>query len=416
MYKNADAQSSNVWLNAFAIRYYYLAENDDYETIIKIDQNLLKNVLEFLLKNQLPSGFFQEEDFNPLLFKIFPNSDYKSDALFMNFSTDKMILLNSDELNRSTREHRIDKLNPHLITNKYLKNFKNLIAYRLTPISLTSHVLITLNLIESNNNKLRQKIEKSKKMAINFLINNLSELDSSFEIAITTYALLTSKSSTLDVYVQLGVDLLKQQAKIIKNEMIYWSRVELDDINSKRDFYSTFVKHQSMQRFDRYYSESVEASGYSLLICIKLNLDYCDMIVNYLNYVRNSFNGFITPFDTIIALHSLIEYSLNSDYRSKTDIQIKFNFNEFSSNFTKAHEVNIRKDSLSKKNCFVSNNAYSGIFLQAKGNGFGLIQIKREFHVNKEQFLIQPSIKAFELDVKYVIFCSLLQFYNTLQV
>lgn len=427
-----DVQSSSVRLNAFAIGVHHLAGQLD-ERYLVIDRNALRSAIDFVLKHQLPNGAFLENDFNPLLYKMFPNSDYKTAQLLMMQSsatladfTQKEAAKKSDETrsfdNPSTgdtsRKLPFKNNSNHLIFNPFKysafsgteKQFtekakedpdrfaksENNFGFRYTPVALSALVLVSLNRIETIDGKLGAKIEKAKAKAAAYLEANLVQLDSSYEIAISTFALLTTPKNLRNADPQLGVEMLKQRARV-NDRMLYWSRVELEDWEDyKPEAQPASVRPRPMQRFD---SEAVEASAYALLIYNRLNLDARHMIVSYLNHVRLHLNGFVTPYDTIVALESLIDYSLRSDHRASMDMKIVF---RFSSEPEQQHELRIDKENMCEQNCFsLTDRVHGHVVVQARGGGgLALMQLRTEYSITRKELLIQPKIRSFQLDVK----------------
>ena len=420
-----DAQSTSVRLNALAFGIYHLAGDLLDERYLVIDRNVIRSAIDFVLKRQAPNGAFLEIDFNPLLYKMFPNSDYKTAQLLMqpdavlsrldDFVGRKEATRNdlrASSKNSSTIFNPLKIFGDHPIEKPLTEKAKedpdrfakieNNFGFRSTPVALTGHVLVSLNRIETIDGKLSAKIEKAKAKAASYLETNLVQLDSAYEIAISTFALLTTPKNLRNADPQLGVEMLKQRARF-KNGMLYWSRAELEDsdyrqdykLNYRQEMQRTSVKYRSMQRFD---SEAVETSAYALMIYIKLNLERAHMIVNYLNFVRLHSNGFVTPYDTMVAMESLIEYSLKSDYRARTDMKIEY---RFSSAPERQHELRIGKDNLSEQHCFkLTDRAHGHVLVQARGEGLALMQLKTEYSVTQKELLIQPNIRSFQLDVK----------------
>ena len=418
-----DAQSLSVRLNAFVFGLHHLAGDLLDERYLVIDRNAMRAAIEFVLKHQLPNGAFLESEFNPLLYKMFPNSDYKTAQLLMQPSAAAVRRLDdyarkeaTDDEDHptqtgATRTNSTDFNSLKFSTKFFSEHHKqftseakedqdrfakseNNFGFRCTPVALTAYVLVSLNRVEMVDSKLSLKIEKAKARAANYLESNLVQLDSSYEIAISTFALLTTPKTLRNGDPQLAVEMLRQRARL-KDGMMYWSRVELNDVEYEQEAHRVSVKPRRMQRFD---SEAVECSAYALLVYNRLNLPQRHMIVRYLNFVRLHSNGFVTPYDTIAALDSLIDYSLKSDHRAGTDMNIEY---RFSSDLAQRFEVRIRKENLSEQHCLsLTDSVHGHLIVQARGAGFALMQLRTEYTVAGRDRLIQSKVRAFQLDVR----------------
>lgn len=439
-----DARSSSIRLNALAFDLLHLAGVLLDERYLVIDRNAMRSAIEYVLKQQSPNGAFLESEFNPLLYKMFPDSDYKSAQLLMQPSAairtlddytgrwqkeswqkerwgeerkeaiedQRATRINSTRTNSTDslkkfstqsaklfNEHKqFAKEDPKEDQDRFAKSENNF-GFRCTPVALTAKVLVSLNRIETADSKLSLKIEKAIARAAAYLEANLVQLDSSYEIAISTFALLTTPKALRNSDPQLAVEMLRQRARYKDAAMMYWSRIELDDVEYEQEMHRTSVNARRMQRFD---SEAVETSAYALLVYNRLNLPHRHMIARYLNYVRLHSNGFVTPSDTLVALESLIDYSLDSksDHRAVTDMNIEY---RFSSDPVQRHELRIRQENSSEQHCLsLTDQVHGHLIVHARGSGVALMQLKAEYTVTKRDRLIQPKVRAFQLDVRWV--------------
>lgn len=144
-------------------------------------------------------------------------------------------------------------------------------------------------------------------------------------------------------------------------------------------------------------SLAVEATGYALMVYMKYGGLIVDQIVHWLNYMRLHDEGFISPYDTIVALEALIEYSFRTHVRTITKMNIEI---ESSSNPGFVEKIEINQYNLAKKKLHrILPNVWGHVQVNAKGAGLAIVQLNTEFNVDKEFLLLQPPVKAFDLEV-----------------
>lgn len=154
---------ASVWFTAYCARVYADAQYADWENDIYIDPKILHNSVSYLLKHQH---------------------------------------LAFDELHGSFQESFVNSTS----------------SPRLSPVALTSHVLIALVKISEVSGSIQSNLSNAKKAAVEFLERKLYSITSEYEIAITTYALMEAGS----VEAKIGFNML-ESVKRISEGMIYWS-------------------------------------------------------------------------------------------------------------------------------------------------------------------------------------------------
>jgi len=161
-------RESSVWLTAYCARVYFDAQYDDWHNFIYIDPDIIHNSILFVLNHQI---------------------------------------LDHSELDGSFYEPT---------------PFGNWSTPRHTPVALTAHVLISLVKVSDVYGNIGVKASNAKQSAIAFLERKLQDLQSPYEVAITTYALMEAGS----VDAKFGFNMLETMKRISEG-MVYWSISEI---------------------------------------------------------------------------------------------------------------------------------------------------------------------------------------------
>ena len=171
MFDNNYSEGS-VWLSAYSARVYFDAQYDDWHHFIYIDPNVIKNSIEFILRYQILDHSYLDGSF----------------------------------------------YEPNLLGNP----LGHLSSPRLTPVALTSHVLISLVKVTDVYGEVGVKASNAKQSAIRFLERNLQALTSPYEVAVSTYALMEAGSPDA----KFGFNKLENMKRVTEG-MTYWSLTDI---------------------------------------------------------------------------------------------------------------------------------------------------------------------------------------------
>ncbi|XP_054721683.1 CD109 antigen-like [Uloborus diversus] len=333
-------EQPSLWLTAYCVRIFHLAQYPDWENFLYIDPEMLSKSVEFILKHQTREGSFYEVSTYPW-------------------------------------NRKLNALNSHDFEN----NHQN--------ISLTAHVLITLTSVSDLPGDVRNEISTAKNLAVKYLERRLPSLQDPYQVAIVTYAILDAGSAEAEV----GFNKL-DQIKREKEGMVYWSPEPISSAEILYQNQKPFVLPRLPNKYD---SVAVEATAYALLSYIRYSGVVQDQIVKWLNTMRTSDEAFISSQDTIVAMQALIEYSFRTHVRDITDMKLTV---ESSSNAGRIHSMAISNDNLAHaKNIPIVPFVWGHVEVVAKGAGLSVLQLDVGYNVDKDFLLIQPPVPSFDLKV-----------------
>ncbi|CAG2109502.1 unnamed protein product [Medioppia subpectinata] len=329
---------SSVWLTAYAARVYFDAQFDDWHNFIYIDPNVIYNSIEYILKRQI------------IDVRSYDEGSFYEDMTFRNWSSP-----------------------------------------RLTPVALTAHVLITLVKVTDLGvyGDLGVKISNAKKSAVNFLERRLQTITSPYEIAIATYALMSAGSPDA----KFGFNQLESMKRSTEG-MIYWSAVEIKPPGLIYQSQRPFIQPRNPQSYE---SLAVEGTAYALMIYTGFGGIIQDQIVKWLTYMRQYDEGFVTTFDTIVAVQALTDFSFRTHVRSITNMRLEV---EASSNPEITTTIGISQNNLTNQQIInIEPNVWGFVSVTAKGAGLAIVQLTTQYNVDQEFQLLQPSVNAFDISV-----------------
>ncbi|XP_035214873.1 CD109 antigen-like isoform X2 [Stegodyphus dumicola] len=334
-------EQPSLWLTAYCARVFRMAQYPDWENYLFIDPDMLVRTMEFILKHQTQEGSFYEISEQPWNRKV-------------------NVLGKKDRYN----------------------NYQN--------ITLTAHVLITLNTVADLPGNIRVEISNAKNLAVRYLERKLRHLEDPYQVAIVTFALLEAGSVEAEVGFN-KLDSLKRE----REGLVYWS---------PEPIISSEILYQSQRPFilprlpNKYDSLAVEATAYALLIYVRYNGVIQDQIVKWLNTMRTTDEAFISSQDTIVAMQALIEYSFRTHVRDITSMKVSV---ESSSNAGFIHSMIIETNNLAEQRKVpIAPNVWGHAEVLAQGAGLSVLQMDVQYNVDKEFLLIQPPVPAFDLNVK----------------
>ncbi len=271
---NWDNSKANVWLTAWVIRIFQSVSFQDWEDYIYIDPKVIGSAVMWLLNYQSEEGAFQETEWYP--HPLHKPMDGRSTFV-------------GDE-------------------------------GRLRNISLTAHVLISLEVTAPNLQGDQKKYSAAaRQRAVRYLERQLPKIHDAYELAITAYALAITGSAETDLaYGRLT------QARREEGGMVYWGRTSIKTNDVRYEFNRPFLEAKKYQDND---ALAVEATGYALLTMFLVegggNTIILDKVVQWMNTMRLGDGGFISTVDTIVAMESLVRYSYNSRIKDITDLTVE---------------------------------------------------------------------------------------------
>lgn len=258
----------SVWLTAFCARVFQEASFYEWENYLYIDPEVIAQAVSWILKHQTPEGAFYEVTWLP----------------------DR-------------------KMNGSL-------NYRNdIIAHR--NISLTAHVLITLESVKDLTGGLGSQVALSAANAIRWLERNLKLLEERgkpYEIAIVAYALLVAKASTAEQ----AFNILARHARR-EGGLTYWGREAVSLPPYKLENQKPFLLPRLPYKYD---SENIETTAYALLVYVARQEIMIEPIVKWLNAQRLTDGGWASTQDTVWAMKALMEYTVRSRIRDVSSLTV----------------------------------------------------------------------------------------------
>jgi hypothetical protein len=140
-------------------------------------------------------------------------------------------------------------------------------------------------------------------------------------------------------------------------------------------------------------------TAYALMIYTRFGGLIQDQIVKWLNYMRLHDEGFVSTFDTIIAIQALTDYSFRTHVRTITNMKLDI---EASSNPGSVSSVELTSDNLAQQSILnIEPNVWGHVTLTAKGAGLALVQLNTQYNVDHDFLLLQPPVQAFDIDIDF---------------
>lgn len=341
----------SVWLTAMVASYLHQATAQEWENYIYVDPDVIDSAIGWLVSKQTPDGAFVEQ------------GQFAYDRKFDN----------------------IPRMSLPLEDFK----FKN--------VSLTAYVLIALNSVKDRAGDQATRANNARIMAQRYLESllhrtTIKTAQDSFDLALVTYALQLVNSIEADeAYVHLEKHLHAQSG------LRYWSTEPLvtnNLINTQNN--RNLIYPRARGKYD---SKNVQTTAYGLLTLIRRQIPYQRDVVDWLNTQRLSDGGWASTQDTLVALQSLIEYSLSSDHRSVTDIKISIEAPALRE-FNRDSKIAINEANISQVHSLNVPNAYGIFTVRAEGSGTALLSLDMQYNVDWPHLQIKPAIKAFDLDIR----------------
>uniref|UniRef100_A0A0P5S381 Macroglobulin complement-related protein n=1 Tax=Daphnia magna TaxID=35525 RepID=A0A0P5S381_9CRUS len=327
----------SMWVTAWVIRVLGQSQFQDWENHYYVDQRLLASSVQWILKNQKRDGTFEEPEDYPFPLEL-----------------------------------------PRAYGNSSSK------------IALTAHVLIGLKQCsESLEGSLKVKTATAKTRSVNYLERVVSHLTDPYDVAIVTYALTITNSPAKEAAFNEMHNLRRE------NEgMVYWSR---DPVPSNQIVYENqrpFLQPRLPMHQD---AVAVEATSYALLVYLARDGigDLQERVVSWLNTMRMVDGGFVSIYDSIVAMEALTEYAYRARLRDITDMTIVVE----ASASKIGNPMHITSESLSTVHQMDIPNVWGHVNVVGRGAGQAVLQLKVQYGIDLDDLKDTPKKRFFDLHI-----------------
>ncbi|RZF41336.1 hypothetical protein LSTR_LSTR000050 [Laodelphax striatellus] len=332
--------SPSVWLTAMCARVLQEASFYEWENYLYVDPDLIAKSVYWVLQHQTQEGAFYEVTWLP---------DRK-----MN--------------------HSLNWPDDHI-------RFRN--------ISLTAHVLITLDTVKDLTGGLGSQVALAQGRAIQWLERNLKLLDTHgdpYEVAIVAYALMLSKAATAEAAFGILI-------KHARNEggLMYWGKEAVPAPPVKMENQKPFLLPRLPYKYD---STNIETTAYALLVYVARQEVMLDSIVKWLNSQRLTDGGWASTQDTAWAMKSLIEYTNRARIRDVSSLSVTV---EATALPGKTRRLFVNNKNLLQLQRIEIPEAWGTVKVQANGAGYAILQMSVQYNVDIPKFQTQPPVRAFSL-------------------
>ena len=253
----------------------------------------------------------------------------------------------------------------------------------------TAHVLIALSKCsESLEGSLKVDTATAKARSVNYLERVLSYLRDPYEVAIVTHALTLANSPAKESAFGRLHSLRRE------NEgMVYWSREPVASNGVVYENQRPFVQPRPPTDQD---AVAVEASAYALLTYLARDGigDLQERTVAWLNTMRMNDAGFVSIYDTIVAMEALTEYAYRARLREITDMTVLI---EASASPQASQQVKIQSDNLATVHTLEIPNVWGHVNVIGRGAGQAVMQLKVQYGVDWEDLRDRPKRPYFDL-------------------
>lgn len=257
-------------------------------------------------------------------------------------------------------------------------------------IATTAHVVISLSLATRLTGDAKQRCDRARTTAANYLANNLQFINDPFQMAITAYALQVAQHrKTDDAYI-----LLKGLARY--SEYLYWAQWPIGSNPSER---INNVEFQYPREWIPNVGYAVSATSYALL-CFLAHNEYTQAvpIMKFIVHQHNHLMGWSSTTDTLLALEALTEFSYRQTNRDFYNLQVEF---VCSQNATFYETVLLNKTNFADLFTFKVSPAYGQIRTRTTGTGYAHIALDATVHLEKPYQVekIGPNYTSFDLSI-----------------
>ncbi|XP_046595942.1 CD109 antigen isoform X1 [Neodiprion lecontei] len=332
--------ASSVWLTAYCARVFQEARFYEWENYLYIDPNVISDAVAWILQHQTWEGSFYEITWLP---------DRK-----MNSS------LNYED---------------------------NPIKHR--NISLTAHVLITLETVKDLKGGLGAQVALAAAKAVKWLEQNLDLLEQSgkpYEVSIVAYALLLAKASSAEQGFNILTNLARRE-----DGLTYWGREVVPLPPQKLENQKPFSLPRLPYAYD---SENIETTAYALLVHVARQEVWTEPIVKWLNAQRLTDGGWASTQDTAWAMKALMDYTVRQRIRDVSELTVTI---EATALPGQTKTLYVTPKNLARLQTVEIPEAWGTVQVQAKGAGYAILQMSVQYNVDIKKFQTQPPIRAFDL-------------------
>jgi CD109 antigen len=235
-------------------------------------------------------------------------------------------------------------------------------------VALTAYVVITF----LENPKYAKKHKSSIDKALNYIKNNIEDVNDNYSLAVVAYALQLAKHSERSTFFD------KLNAKSISSD-------------GKKFWKKNMSSRENLQ--DKTTSLDIEITAYALLAFTEAgeSLDAVS-IMRWLISQRNENGGFKSTQDTVVGLQALARLTEMTNFNNNVKIEINNESND-SNTQIKINQAN----SLTLQKFELPSNAREFKVL-ATGSGMSLLQISHRYNiVNSKispQFTLKPKVES----------------------
>ncbi|KAK7083283.1 hypothetical protein SK128_009994 [Halocaridina rubra] len=325
------------------------AQLEDWENLIYIEPKLINHAVAFILEHQRDDGSFWEPASNV-------THDFKMSYKGMSLESE---------------ESRMDT----------------------SLTALTALVTTVLNTAGPTlDGSLQVKATSARLKSTRFLEKQLDNLWDSYDVAITTYALVVVGSPAKEV----AIKMLESHAKV-SGKLMHWSRSPINsNVRLRENNQRTFLLPKEPQEWDSY---AVEATSYALLVFLTQEgvTQRAESITEWLVSVRNWDFAYSSTLDTVLAYRAMAEYSFRARLRDITNVQVQV---EVTSRPGTQNTIQISNQSLVSMNYIKVTRPWGHVNLVAHGSGQAIAQLETRWGVELDRFLKKPPREYFSLKVE----------------
>ncbi|XP_059351436.1 CD109 antigen-like [Daphnia carinata] len=257
-------------------------------------------------------------------------------------------------------------------------------------VALTAHVLIALmKCSESLEGALRVTVATVEANAVNFLERSISQLSDPSEVAIVTYALSMANTPTKETTFYLLHGMRRENG-----EMVYWSREPVPSNPILYENQRPFLQPRLPMHQD---AVAVEATSYALLVYLARDGigDLQERVVSWLNTMRMVDGGFVSIYDSIVAMEALTEYAYRARLRDITDMTIAVE----ASASKIGDPMHISSESLSTIHRIDITNVWGHVNVIGRGAGQAVLQLKVQYGIDSDELKDTPKRRYFDLHI-----------------
>jgi len=255
-------------------------------------------------------------------------------------------------------------------------------------IATTAHATISLSLASRLTGDAKQRADRARVAASNYLASKLTYITDPFQMAITAYALQVATHKDRDT----AYNLLRDMA--IRSEFLYWAAVPIAPNPSER---INNVEFQYERQYHPNVGNAVMATSYAMLCYLAHNdVQNAVPIMKWIGSQHYRLFGWSSTQDTILALEAMTEFSYRQTNRDFYSLQLEF---VCSSNASWTHMVKLNKTNFADLYSFEVDPAFGQIKTRATGTGYAFIGMDTSVNLEKPYQVeaIGPPFPSFDL-------------------